>query len=162
MEFYQATFANGSFFESFRDDPQAARIWRMSLDEWNTHLDEMHANLMKKGIVWRKFIPLVSKYYDLHVRVSDYRKPGQTFSIHPSGHPTVHFSLTSDHMEFIPEPSDKQRSDALYRHCEKWQLKREEMALTEYMAAAANDDSSGDEWAFNLSEIEEYVGPPYM
>ena len=37
----------------------------MSLDEWNTHLEDMHANLMERGAVRPKFFFLVSEYYAL-------------------------------------------------------------------------------------------------
>lgn len=150
-DFYKSTFANGSFFGSFRDNIQVARTWGMSLDEWKTHLGDMHANMMERGAVWPKFFFLVSEYYDLHVKVSGHPKAGQTFSFRPSGHPTVHFTVSPGHVEFSPAPADQHVSDVLYQELDRCESLRDDSgaaAALMRMLAEDDEDEDGESWAW--------------
>ena len=123
----------------------------MSTDEWNTHLEDMHSILMEKGAVWPKFFYLVSEYYALHVRVSGHPKAGQTFSFRPSGHPTVHFTVSNGHVDFTPEPTDQHVSNTLYQELDRCEYRQDELLASSAlmrMLAEDDEDSDSESWAW--------------
>ncbi len=149
---------DGSFFDSFMNRDDWAERFRMTTDVWNADLVEMRAKLRDTGAAWVRIIPMFAEYYNINIVV---RFTGQqcgdqsehTYSCAPENSLRFDFTVTQNHIEFIPASPLQDQCKQLYEELQKCEDMEQESIMMSQMFQLIELDSDSDSDSLDLSYI---------